>query len=58
VIHIALIGGVPGFSGGDNVFPARYVPSLGVVYAAWVAMLALLYALLSLWKSAHHEPRQ
>lgn len=62
VIHIALIhflgnlyfevryGGGPQFGGGKAVWPDGYVHSLAVVYGAWVAMLALMYALLALWQ--------
>lgn len=62
VIHIALIhflgnayfeiryGGGPNFSGPVAVWPAGYVHSLAVVYVAWIAMLALMYGLILLWK--------
>ena len=67
VIHIALIhvlgraymvavyGSGPDFSGGRGEFPPGYVVSLGVVYAAWVAMLALMYGLLALWQRARQK---
>ena len=62
VIHIALIhflgnlyfdlrfGRGPSFANGSASWPDGYVPSLAVVYAAWVAMLALMYGLTWLWK--------
>ena len=63
VIHIALIhflgnvyfdlryGGGPNFSNeAAAIWPAAYVPSLAVVYSAWIAILALMYALLNLYK--------
>ncbi len=67
VIHIALIhflgnaflisvyGRAPDFSSGNGVFPPGYAASLGVVYAAWIAMLALMYALLTLWQRARRK---
>ena len=62
VIHIALIhllgmvyfslryGREPTFANGHASWPDGYVHSLAVVYAAWVAVLALMYALLLLWQ--------
>ncbi len=64
VIHIALIhflgnlyfeiryGDGPSSEG----LPAGYVASLAVVYAAWIAMLALMYALILLYKRARKKP--
>lgn len=61
MVHIALIhflgnvyfelrfGGGPDFSGQQAVFPPGYAPSLAVVYAAWVAMLALMAGLTTVW---------
>lgn len=62
VVHIALahllgnlyfklrFGGRPDFSSGQLVLPAGYQPSLAVVYAAWAAVLLLMYALTLLWR--------
>ena len=63
VVHIALIhflgnvyfalryGGGPNFSNGEvATWPAGYVPSLLVVYGAWIAILALMYGILKLYK--------
>jgi len=61
VIHIALIhflgnlyfdvrfGRGPQFANGQGSWPDGYVPSLAVVYAAWLAILALMYGLTLLW---------
>ncbi len=61
LIHVALIhflgnlymevrfGGGPDYSGPQAVWPAGYEASLTVVYLAWAAMLALMYALTLLW---------
>jgi uncharacterized membrane protein len=68
VIHIALIhllgnlyfdlrfGGGPDFSQQSAVWPAGYTPSLAVVYAAWVGILVLMYALLQLWHKLRTKP--
>jgi len=62
VIHIALIhflagpyyliryGDFPRGSPLGFTFPPGYEPSLAVVYTAWVAMIALMYALTMLWR--------
>lgn len=62
VVHIALIhflgilyfdvrfGGGPEFSNGQAKWPDGYVPSLAVIYAAWVGILALMYGLTLLWR--------
>lgn len=64
VIHIALIhflgnlyfdvryGGGPEFGNGKVTWPDGYLHSLAVVYAAWAAMLALMYAILLAWRRA------
>jgi len=61
VIHIALIhflgnlyfelryGSAPQFGNGQITWPDGYVHSLPVVYAAWAAMLALMYGLTVAW---------
>ena len=62
VIHVALIhllgnlyyqlryGRGPQFANGQASWPDGYVASLPVVYAAWVAMLALMVGLTLLWR--------
>jgi uncharacterized membrane protein len=62
VIHIALIhwlgnlyfdlrfGGGPSFANGTASWPDGYVPSLAVVYAAWLAILVLMAGLTLLWR--------
>jgi uncharacterized membrane protein len=62
VIHIALIhflgnlyfnlrfGRTPQFANGHASWPDGYAPSLAVVYAAWIAILALMYAITTLWQ--------
>jgi uncharacterized membrane protein len=62
VIHIALapvlgnlsmqlrFGGMPDFSGNEAVLPAGYQPSLAVVFAAWVGLIALMAVLTLLWQ--------
>ena len=62
VIHVAFIhllgnlyfklayGRGTDFSPGGSGWPAGYAHSLLVVYLAWVAMLAMLYAILLLWE--------
>lgn len=64
VIHVALIhflgnlyfgvryGSGPEFANGQVTWPQGYVHSLAVVYLAWVAMLALMYAILVAWRRA------
>ncbi|MES2015338.1 MAG: heparan-alpha-glucosaminide N-acetyltransferase domain-containing protein [Pseudomonadota bacterium] len=64
VVHIALIhflgnayytlrfGSIPEFTQNGPVWPDGYVASLPVVYAAWVAILALMYGLVLLWRRA------
>jgi uncharacterized membrane protein len=61
LIHIALahllgnlyfelrFGATPHFAGGALVLPTGYQPSLPVVYAAWAALLVLMYFLTLLW---------
>jgi hypothetical protein len=61
VVHIALIhflsvpyfmlryGAMPQGGPGGFTVPDGYVPSLGVVYAAWVAAIAIMYCLTKLW---------
>ena len=61
VIHIALFqvlgklyyqlsfGSMPHFDGNSFVLPTGYVPSLPVVYAAWVVLLVLMYYLCRAW---------
>ena len=69
-VHIALIhflgnawfelrfGGGPDFSGPQAVFPPGYAPSLATVYIAWVAMLALMAGLTTLWvKFRRRQPK-
>lgn len=62
VVHIALIhflgklyfdlrfGRGPQFANGQASWPDGYTPSLAVVYAAWVAIMALMFGLTVLWK--------
>jgi uncharacterized membrane protein len=62
VIHIALahvlgnlymqlrFGGTPDFSGNEAILPAGYQPSLAVVFAAWLGLIALMAALTLLWQ--------
>ncbi len=68
VVHIALIhflgnlyfdlrfGGGLEFVNHVAKGPDGYVPSLAVVYAAWVVMLALMYALTLAWKHYRRPP--
>lgn len=61
VVHIALIhflsgvyfllryGTLPQGGPGGLTLPPGYEPSLAVVYAAWVAMIAIMYGLTRLW---------
>jgi uncharacterized membrane protein len=61
VIHIALFhmlgnlyfnlrfGGTPNFDGNNFVLPPGYVPSLAVVYAAWLLLMVVMYWLCSYW---------
>jgi hypothetical protein len=61
-VHIALIhllagvyftvryGGTPTFDGGALKMPDGYAPSLAVTYAAWLGILAIMYALTTLWQ--------
>ncbi|MDL2358329.1 MAG: heparan-alpha-glucosaminide N-acetyltransferase domain-containing protein [Pseudomonadota bacterium] len=67
VIHIALahllgnlyfhlrFGGLPDFSGRDVSLPAGYQPSLVVVYAAWIGLIALMAGLTVLWQRWRHR---
>jgi uncharacterized membrane protein len=67
VIHIALIhflgnlyfdlrfGGGPDFDGPTPSLPIGYEPSLAVVYGAWAAILALMYAWLLLWQRTRNK---
>ncbi len=66
-VHIALIhllagvyftlrfGDTPAFNGGVLKLPDGYIPSLPATYAAWLAMLAVMYGITSLW--ARRAPR-
>jgi len=61
VIHIAMIhflsgpyyllryGALPQGGPGGFTLPKGYEPSLGVVYAAWVGVIAIMYGLTKLW---------
>lgn len=61
VIHIALIhflsgpyymlryGALPQGGPGGFTLPKGYEPSLGVVYAAWLGVIAIMYGLTKLW---------
>ncbi len=68
VIHIALIhflgnayfeivygAGVESNNGIVVSAPPGYVPSLAVIYAAWIVILALMYGLLMLWRRARKK---
>ncbi|HEY0587233.1 MAG TPA: heparan-alpha-glucosaminide N-acetyltransferase domain-containing protein [Pseudoduganella sp.] len=61
VIHIAMIhflsgpyfllrfGALPQGGPGGFILPPGYEPSLGVVYAAWLMVIAIMYGLTMLW---------
>jgi uncharacterized membrane protein len=69
LVHVALIhflggaymlarfGGVPEGSPRGFTFPAGYAASLPVVYAAWIAMLVLMYGLTLVWCRWTSTPR-
>jgi uncharacterized membrane protein len=68
VIHIALFqvlgkiyyqlrfGSTPHFDGNSFVLPKGYEPSLPVVYAAWIALLVLMYFLCRAWVAYRQRP--
>jgi uncharacterized membrane protein len=68
VIHIAMIhflsgpyfmlryGAMPQGGPAGFTLPPGYEPSLGVVYAAWLMMIAIMYSLTRLWLR-HEAPR-
>lgn len=50
VYFIARYGETPTFIGGVLKLPPSYTPSLAVTYAAWLAMLAVMYGITLAWQ--------